>query len=205
MYEATSSHGFGVEVKRRIMLGTYALSAGYYDQYYGTAQRARQRITGDFRRVFAAGVDVLFTPDEPVARIRARGAHRRSPGPDVPLGRLHRHREPGGHPGRLRADRLACDGLPLGGQVLAPWWEEERMLAVAGALERRARGGGRVSVRDDAPAGPRELGAGDRHRGARAAPHRAQALLRRPRGLRPRAQQHVCPVCLGLPGRSRPR
>jgi aspartyl-tRNA(Asn)/glutamyl-tRNA(Gln) amidotransferase subunit A len=133
MYEATRSHGFGVEVKRRIMLGTYALSAGYYDQYYGTAQRARQRITEDFRRVYGAGVDVLFTPTSPSP---AFGLGERTadplemylsdvftvtanlagiPGVSVPIGRMR--------------------GLPLGGQVLAPWWEEERMLAVAGALE----------------------------------------------------------------------
>ena len=133
MYEATRSHGFGAEVKRRIMLGTYALSAGYYDQYYGTAQRARQKITQDFRRAFASGVDVLFTPTSPtpafelgertadpiemylsdVFTVTANLAG--IPGVSVPIGRV--------------------GGLPVGGQVLAPWWAEERMLAVAGALE----------------------------------------------------------------------
>jgi aspartyl-tRNA(Asn)/glutamyl-tRNA(Gln) amidotransferase subunit A len=133
MYEATRSHGFGTEVKRRIMLGTYALSAGYYDHYYGKAQRARQRITQDFERVFAGGVDVLFTPTSPtpafelgertadpvqmylsdVFTVTANLAG--IPGVSVPVGRVR--------------------GLPVGGQVLAPWWQEERMLAVAGALE----------------------------------------------------------------------
>ncbi|HUF75587.1 MAG TPA: Asp-tRNA(Asn)/Glu-tRNA(Gln) amidotransferase subunit GatA [Longimicrobiales bacterium] len=133
MYEATRSHGFGTEVKRRIMLGTYALSAGYYDQYYGTAQRARQMITDDFRRVFEDGVDVLLTPTSPtpafelgertadplemylseVFTVTANLAG--IPGVSVPIGRMR--------------------GLPVGGQVLAPWWEEEAMLAVAGALE----------------------------------------------------------------------
>ena len=133
MYEATRSHGFGAEVKRRIMLGTYALSAGYYDQYYGKAQRARQGITRDFERVFADGVDVLFTPTSPtpafelgertadpiemylsdVFTVTANLAG--IPGVSVPIGRVR--------------------GLPVGGQVLAPWWQEERMLAVAGALE----------------------------------------------------------------------
>jgi aspartyl-tRNA(Asn)/glutamyl-tRNA(Gln) amidotransferase subunit A len=133
MYEATRSHGFGIEVKRRIMLGTYALSAGYYDQYYGTAQRARQRITDDFRRAFDDGVDVLLTPTTPtpafelgertadpiemylsdVFTVTANLAG--IPGVSVPVGRVR--------------------GLPVGGQVLAPWWQEERMLAVAGAME----------------------------------------------------------------------
>jgi aspartyl-tRNA(Asn)/glutamyl-tRNA(Gln) amidotransferase subunit A len=71
MYERTR-HLFGVEVKRRIMVGTYALSAGYHDEYYGAAQRARTLIAGDFRRVFADGVDVLLTPT--------------TPGPAFPLG-----------------------------------------------------------------------------------------------------------------------
>src|SRR5690606_28006224 len=65
VFEATREAGFGPEVKRRIMLGTYALSAGYYDQYYGRAQRMRALIAEDFRRVFASGVDVIFTPTTP--------------------------------------------------------------------------------------------------------------------------------------------
>ena len=133
MYRATRSRGLGAEVKRRIVLGTYALSAGYYDEYYGTAQRARSLITEDFRRVFSQGIDVLFTPTSPtpafelgermadpvemylsdVFTVTANLAG--IPGVSVPIGRLR--------------------GLPVGGQVLAPWWEEERMLAAAGALE----------------------------------------------------------------------
>jgi len=138
MYEATRSHGLGLEVKRRILLGTYALSAGYYDQYYGAAQRARHAITEDFRRVFDAGVDVLLTPTSPTPAFEL--GERTSdplemylsdvftvtanlagiPGVSVPIGRLR--------------------NLPVGGQVLAPWWEEERMLAVAGALEATLEG-----------------------------------------------------------------
>jgi aspartyl-tRNA(Asn)/glutamyl-tRNA(Gln) amidotransferase subunit A len=135
MYETTRSLGLGTEVKRRIMLGTYALSAGYYDQYYGTAQRARGLITEDFRRVFAGGVDVLFTPTSPTPAF-ALGERTADPiemylsdvftvtanlagipGVSVPIGRVR--------------------GLPVGGQVLAPWWQEETMLAAAGALETR--------------------------------------------------------------------
>ncbi|MDH3205253.1 MAG: Asp-tRNA(Asn)/Glu-tRNA(Gln) amidotransferase subunit GatA [Gemmatimonadota bacterium] len=133
MYEATRSHGLGPEVKLRIMLGTYVLSAGYYDEYYGTAQRARRLITEDFGRVYASGVDVLLTPTTPnpafelgertsdplemylsdVFTVPANIAG--IPGVSVPIGRVR--------------------GLPVGAQILAPWWQEEPMLAAAGALE----------------------------------------------------------------------
>lgn len=137
--EATRSAGFGAEVKRRIMLGTYALSAGYYDRYYAQAQRARGLIAEDFRRVFADGVDALFTPttptpsfrlgerlDDPVAMylsdvftVTANLAG--IPAMSIPVGRV--------------------EGLPVGGQVLASWWGEETMVAVAGAVEAGLGGG----------------------------------------------------------------
>jgi aspartyl-tRNA(Asn)/glutamyl-tRNA(Gln) amidotransferase subunit A len=141
MYESTRSHGLGTEVKRRIMLGTYALSAGYYDEYYGTAQRARGLIVEDFRKVFASGVDALFTLTSPTPAF-ALGERTADPvemylsdvftvtanlagipGVSVPIGRVR--------------------GLPVGGQVLAPWWREETMLAVAGALEAALGAGSR--------------------------------------------------------------
>ncbi len=140
MVEATRSAGFGDEVKRRILLGTYTLSAGYHDQYYGTAQRARRLVSGDFRAVFADGVDVLFTPttpgpafalgeriDDPVAMylsdvftVTANLAG--IPGVSLPIGEV--------------------GGLPVGGQLLAPWWEEATMLAAAGSLEASLAGVG---------------------------------------------------------------
>jgi aspartyl-tRNA(Asn)/glutamyl-tRNA(Gln) amidotransferase subunit A len=69
MYERTRSSGFGAEVKRRIMLGTYALSAGYYDAYYGRALRVRTRIVEDFRRAFES-FDLLLTPTSPTVAFR---------------------------------------------------------------------------------------------------------------------------------------
>ena len=64
MYNRTRAEGFGPEVKRRIMLGTYALSSGYYDAYYGTAQRVRTKISEDFRAAFEQ-VDLIVTPTSP--------------------------------------------------------------------------------------------------------------------------------------------
>lgn len=133
MVRATRGGGFGLEVKRRIMLGTYALSAGYYDAYYGAAQRTRQRIREDLARVFTSGVDVLFTPTTPapafplgdrlsdplemylsdVFTVTANLAG--VPAISVPIGDL--------------------DGLPVGGQIMASWWDEETMVRVARALE----------------------------------------------------------------------
>ena len=133
VYEGTRSAGLGTEVKRRIVLGTFALSAGYHEAYYGQAQRARRSVARDFERVFAAGVDVLLTPtaptppfrlgerlDDPVAMylsdvftVPANLAG--IPAASVPIG--------------------AIDGLPVGGQILGPRWGEEAVLAAAGALE----------------------------------------------------------------------
>ena len=131
MYEGTRGN-FGAEVKRRIMLGTYVLSSGYYDAYYGTAQRTRTSIAHDFKTAFNE-VDVLLTPT--------------SPTPAFPLG--ERVLDPvamylsdvftvtanlAGIPG-LSVPIGTVGGLPLGAQLLGPWWGENRIIAAAGALE----------------------------------------------------------------------
>ena len=131
MYEGTRGN-FGSEVKRRIMLGTYVLSSGYYDAYYGTAQRTRASIAHDFKTAFSE-VDVLLTPT--------------SPTPAFPLG--ERILDPvamylsdvftvtanlAGIPG-LSVPIGTVGGLPLGAQLLGPWWGENRIIAAAGALE----------------------------------------------------------------------
>ncbi len=133
MYQATRGQGMGLEVKRRIMLGTFALSAGYYDAYYGTAQRARVNIRADFERVFGQGVDLIFTPttpspafrigekiDDPLAMYRqdiftTPASLAGIPAMSVPIG--------------------SVQGLPVGGQLLAPWWEEVTMIQAARVLE----------------------------------------------------------------------
>ena len=99
MYEATRAEGFGDEVKRRIMLGTYALSSGYYEAYYGQAQKVRTKIAEDFAAAFA-GFDFVVTPTSPSVAFEPRREDRRSAG-DVHERLLHRADEPRRHPGDL--------------------------------------------------------------------------------------------------------
>ena len=134
LYRATRGEGFGPEVRRRILVGTYVLSAGYYEAYYGRAQRVRALIADDFRRVFAPdGVDFLFTPTTPTTAFRAgeKTADPVSmyladvftcpvnlaglPALSLPIGR--------------------SEGLPVGGQLIAPMFGDEELLAAAAALE----------------------------------------------------------------------
>ncbi len=134
MYRATRGAGFGPEVRRRIIVGTYVLSAGYYDAYYRKALRVRALIAQDFERVFASGVDLLFTPTAPTTAFKA-GEKLDDPvamylsdvfvcptnlawvpAVSVPVGRSR--------------------GLPVGGQFIAPHFGEARMLQAAAVLER---------------------------------------------------------------------
>ena len=137
MYEKTRAEGFGTEVKRRVMVGTYVLSAGFYDAYYNRARRVRALIKKDFEDVFAQGVDAILTPatpssafelgkkfDDPVqmylndvftVTVNLAGL----PGISVPAG-------------------LDSQGLPLGLQLIGKPWEEGDLLNVAQALEDRA-------------------------------------------------------------------
>ncbi len=132
MYEHTRSGGFGDEVIRRILLGTYVLSAGYYDAYYKRAQAVRQLITQDFTRVFASGVDLLLTPTTPTTAFKLGAVSdpyemylsdiftvtanlAGVPAMSQPIGRI--------------------DGLPVGGQLIASHFQEGKMLRAAYALE----------------------------------------------------------------------
>jgi aspartyl-tRNA(Asn)/glutamyl-tRNA(Gln) amidotransferase subunit A len=133
MYEATRSRGFGREVTRRILLGTYVLSAGYYDAYYKKAQQVRSLIARDFADVFASGVHLLFTPTTPTTAF-AIGA--KSDPYDMYLSDIFTcTANLAGIPamslpiGRVR-------GLPVGGQLMAGYFDERQMLAAAYALER---------------------------------------------------------------------
>lgn len=134
MYKATRGAGFGPEVRRRILVGTYVLSAGYYDAYYSRAVAARRRIAAEFSSLFAGGIDLLFTPttpttafkageklDDPVAMYQADAFVcpanlAELPAASVPIGQ--------------------ASGLPVGGQFIAPWFDEANMLGAAGLLEK---------------------------------------------------------------------
>ena len=110
MYENTRADGFGEEVRRRVMIGTYVLSAGYYDAYYLRAQKVRTLIKRDFEDCFAHGVDAMLTPATPSA---AFGARREGPGRsgrDVSQRRVHGDGEHGGPAGHLGAGRARRAG-----------------------------------------------------------------------------------------------
>ena len=132
MYEETRSRGFGAEVQRRILIGTYVLSHGYYDAYYRKAQSVRALIARDFETVFASGVDALFTPTTPTPAFRIGAVTdpyemymsdiftvtanlAGIPAMSIPIGRV--------------------SGLPIGGQILTRHFNEAGMFHVAAALE----------------------------------------------------------------------
>tara|TARA_A100001391_G_scaffold11862_1_gene6928 strand:+ start:389 stop:1885 length:1497 start_codon:yes stop_codon:yes gene_type:complete len=137
MYEKTRAEGFGPEVKRRIMVGTYVLSAGFYDAYYNRARKVRALIKRDFEEAFAAGVDSILTPATPSAAFELGQTHTDPvemylndvftvtvnlaglPGIAVPTGQNSR-------------------GLPVGLQLIGRPWEEGDLLNTAYALERAA-------------------------------------------------------------------
>jgi aspartyl-tRNA(Asn)/glutamyl-tRNA(Gln) amidotransferase subunit A len=130
---ATRAQGFGPEVKRRIMLGTYALSAGYYDAYYGQAQRARTLLIEDLRRAYE-DFDVLLSPTSPTTAFPI-GAKT-----DDPLSMYLSDvctipTNLAGHPAISVPFRTGDDGLPIGAQILAPALQEPLMFRVARALE----------------------------------------------------------------------
>jgi aspartyl-tRNA(Asn)/glutamyl-tRNA(Gln) amidotransferase subunit A len=134
LYRATRGRGFGPEVRRRILIGTYVLSSGYYDAYYRKAQQVRALLAEDFRKVFEEqGIDLLLTPTTPTPAFRA-GEKTADP---VTM---------------YLADIFTCSqnlaavpamslpvgrsgGLPLGAQLVAPMFGEARMLSVAALLE----------------------------------------------------------------------
>jgi aspartyl-tRNA(Asn)/glutamyl-tRNA(Gln) amidotransferase subunit A len=95
MYEKTRAEGFGPEVQRRVMIGTYVLSAGFYDAYYNRARKVRALIKRDFETVFAEGVDAILTPATPSAAFGLGEMASAIAGGDVSERRLHRDGEPG--------------------------------------------------------------------------------------------------------------
>ena len=134
LYQATRGEGFGAEVRRRILVGTYVLSAGYYDAYYRKAQLARALIADDFRRAFASGVDLLLTPTTPTPAFRA-GEKTADPVEmylaDIFVCAISLAGLPA-----LSLPVGRSEGLPIGAQLIAPYFEEERLLSAAAAIER---------------------------------------------------------------------
>ncbi|WP_411279614.1 Asp-tRNA(Asn)/Glu-tRNA(Gln) amidotransferase subunit GatA [Gemmatimonas sp.] len=132
MYERTRSGGFGAEVTRRILLGTYVLSAGYYDAYYRRAQAVRTRITLDFDRVFASGVQVLFTPTAPTPAFRIGEV---SDPYDMYLSDIYTVTANLAGIPAMSQPIGRVDGLPVGGQFMAARFDEATMFRAAAALE----------------------------------------------------------------------
>lgn len=135
MYEKTRAQGFGDEVKRRVMVGTYVLSAGFYDAYYNRARRVRSLIKQDFENVFAAGIDAILTPATPSA---AFGLGEMSDADPVAMYLLDVFTVTvnlAGLPGIALPAGVDSQGLPLGLQLIGRPWEEGDLLNTAYALE----------------------------------------------------------------------
>jgi aspartyl-tRNA(Asn)/glutamyl-tRNA(Gln) amidotransferase subunit A len=134
LYRRTRGEGFGPEVRRRILIGTYVLSAGYYDAYYRRAQRVRALIAQDFRNVFDRGVDLIFTPTAPTPAFRA-GEKLADPVQMYLNDIFTVTANLAGLPAlSLPIGRVA--GLPVGGQFIGREFVEDELLEAAYALER---------------------------------------------------------------------
>ncbi|SMX28991.1 Glutamyl-tRNA(Gln) amidotransferase subunit A [Pelagimonas phthalicica] len=135
MYEKTRAEGFGDEVKRRVMVGTYVLSAGFYDAYYNRARKVRTLIKKDFEDVFAAGVDAILTPATPSAAF-GLGEMKDADPVQMYLNDVFTVTvNLAGLPGIAVPAGLDKQGLPLGLQLIGRPWEEGDLLNTAYALE----------------------------------------------------------------------
>jgi aspartyl-tRNA(Asn)/glutamyl-tRNA(Gln) amidotransferase subunit A len=138
MYEHTRRDGFGKEVRRRIMIGTYVLSAGYYDAYYLRAQKVRTLIKRDFERCFADGIDAILTPTTPSAAFGIGEKGRADPIEmylnDVFTVTVNM----AGLPGISVPSGLDAQGLPLGLQLIGRPFDEETLFALGAVIEKAA-------------------------------------------------------------------
>ncbi len=135
MYENTRAAGFGKEVKRRIMIGTYVLSAGYYDAYYLRAQQVRSLIKRDFDMVFADGIDAILTPATPTAAFGLEAMALASP-IEMYLNDIFTVTvNMAGLPGIAVPAGLTADGLPLGLQVIGKPFDEEMLFRTGKVIE----------------------------------------------------------------------
>jgi aspartyl-tRNA(Asn)/glutamyl-tRNA(Gln) amidotransferase subunit A len=136
MYEKTRADGFGAEVKRRIMVGTYVLSAGFYDAYYNRARRVRALIKRDFEQVFSDGVDAILTPSTPSAAFGLGEMAAVDPIKMYLFDVFTVTVNLAGLPGISVPAGLDSKGLPLGLQLIGKPWEESELLNTAFALEK---------------------------------------------------------------------
>ena len=138
MYEKTRAAGFGKEVRRRIMIGTYVLSAGYYDAYYLRAQKVRTLIKRDFETCFAAGLEAILTPTTPSAAF-AIGERGRADPIEMYLNDVFTVTvNMAGLPGISVPSGLDGEGLPLGLQLIGRPFAEETLFALGAVVERAA-------------------------------------------------------------------
>jgi aspartyl-tRNA(Asn)/glutamyl-tRNA(Gln) amidotransferase subunit A len=138
MYEATRAAGFGREVRRRIMIGTYVLSAGYYDAYYLRAQKVRTLIKRDFEQCFAAGINAILTPTTPSAAF-AIGEKGRADPIEMYLNDVFTVTvNMAGLPGISVPGGLDAQGLPLGLQLIGRPFEEQTLFALGEVVEQAA-------------------------------------------------------------------
>ncbi|ERT99931.1 glutamyl-tRNA(Gln) amidotransferase subunit A [Brucella sp. 04-5288] len=139
MYEQTRAAGFGKEVKRRIMIGTYVLSAGYYDAYYLRAQKVRTLIKKDFEDVFAKGVDAILTPATPSAAFGLADEVLANDPVKMYLNDIFTVTvNMAGLPGIAVPAGLNGQGLPLGLQLIGRPFEEETLFQAAHVIEQAA-------------------------------------------------------------------
>jgi aspartyl-tRNA(Asn)/glutamyl-tRNA(Gln) amidotransferase subunit A len=138
MYQKTRAEGFGKEVRRRIMIGTYVLSAGYYDAYYLRAQKVRTLIKRDFEDVFARGVDAILTPATPSAAFGIGEKGGADPIEmylnDVFTVTVNM----AGLPGLSVPGGLSAEGLPLGLQLIGRPFDEETLFSLGAVIEQAA-------------------------------------------------------------------
>jgi aspartyl-tRNA(Asn)/glutamyl-tRNA(Gln) amidotransferase subunit A len=138
MYEQTRAAGFGKEVRRRIMIGTYVLSAGYYDAYYLQAQKVRTLIKRDFETCFGAGVEAILTPTTPSAAF-AIGERGRADPIEMYLNDVFTVTvNMAGLPAISVPAGLDSQGLPLGLQLIGRPFAEETLFSLGAIIERAA-------------------------------------------------------------------
>ncbi len=139
MYEQTRAAGFGREVQRRIMIGTYVLSAGYYDAYYVQAQKVRTLIKRDFETVFADGVDAILTPATPSSAFGIADQEMASDPVKMYLNDIFTVTvNMAGLPGLAVPAGLDAKGLPLGLQLIGKPFDEETLFKTAHVIEKAA-------------------------------------------------------------------